>query len=202
MNKLMEMYKKKCDTPSDIYQLLPYLKTFSDRCSVVVELGVRNCVSIYALLASHADRIYGYDIERTPEVNECEALAKEYDKDFIFIEADVLKVEIPECDFLFIDTFHSKLQLEKELKLHAHKARKYIGFHDVHTFWENAEPSYLSASINQVDCQEGLRYAIEPFMWEHPEWKENIRLDFNNGLLILSKEEIEYCIDCENGSQK
>lgn len=196
MNSIYKKYQEKCNIPSDINELLPYLKVYADKCSTVVELGVRNCVSIYALLASKANRIYGYDIERQPEVNECELLVKECNKDFTFIEADVLKVKIPDCDFLFIDTFHSKLQLEQELKLHAHRARKYIGFHDVYTFWETAEPSYKSASINKVDCQEGLRYAIEPFLWNHPEWKESLKLNFNNGLLILEKEEIEYCADC------
>jgi len=187
MITLFDKYEERCVISSDINELLPYLKEYADKSEVVVELGVRTCVSTYAFLASNAKMVYGYDIERQPEVNECEVLAIESNKNWVFIEADVLKVEIPECDFLFIDTFHSKLQLEQELKLHAHKAKKYIGFHDVVTYWEIAEPSYLSASRNLVDGQEGLKYAIEPFLKEHPEWKIALKLDFNNGLLILEK---------------
>jgi hypothetical protein len=148
-------------------------------------------VSIYALLASDAKKVIGYDIERRdPEVSECIHLAKECGKDFEFIEADVLKVEIPECDMLFIDTFHSALQLEQELKLHAKKAKKYLAFHDIHSFWERSETfayAYQSAIDNKVNGDKGLRYAIEPFMQEHPEWQQVVRHEFNNGLLILEK---------------
>lgn len=186
---IQEKYEKHCKTSSDIYQLLPYLKKYADFCEdgVIVELGVRTCVSIYALLASKAKTIYGYDIERQPEVLECIILAKKENKDFQFIEADVLKVEIPECDMLFIDTFHSALQMEQELKLHASKVKRFLCFHDICSFWENAESSYQSANNNQVDGKQGLKYAIEPFMENHPEWKTALRLEFNNGLLVLER---------------
>ncbi len=185
---IKEKYKEKCDTPSDIYQLLPYLKEYANKCSTIIELGVRTCVSTYAFLASNAKIIYGYDIEKQPEVEECKALALNEGKDWRFIKADVLKIKLPKCDFLFIDTFHSKLQLEQELALHANKAQKYIGFHDVTTFWEDAEPYfYPHASINKVMGPEGLKYAIEPFLKKHSEWIIELKLEFNNGLLILKR---------------
>lgn len=188
MNRLEEKYQQHTSTPSDINEHLIKLREISDKCDIVVELGVRNCVSIYAMVISNAKKVYGIDITHTPYVDELKEIALEEGKDFEFILGDALKVEILECDFLFIDTFHSKLQLEKELELHADKAKKYIGFHDVHTFWETAEGSYQSASDNKVDGPEGLRYAIEPFMATHPEWKEIYRTNANNGLLILERQ--------------
>lgn len=189
MNKLEEKYYEQCNvTHSDIYYHLPKLREISDKCEVVVELGVRNCVSIYAMIASNAKKVIGVDIQYTPYIDELKEIVLESKKDFEFILGDVLKIEIPECDFMFIDTFHSRLQLEKELFLHAKKAKKYIGFHDVYTFWEKAECSYQSAAENKVDGSEGLRYAIEPFLESHPEWKIIYRTDINNGLLILEKQ--------------
>jgi hypothetical protein len=194
---IAEKYKQHCNTPSDINELLPYLKEYANKCTSVIELGVRHCVSTYAFLNSNAKIVYGYDIEKQPQVEECKALALKEGKDWRFIEADVLKIELPECDFLFIDTFHSKLQLEQELALHADKAKKYIGFHDVTTFWEEAEPYfYPHAQANGVMGNEGLKYAIEPFLKNHPEWEIALKVEHNNGLLILQKVEIEYCIDC------
>jgi len=185
---IQEKYTEKCNQPSDINQLLPYLKEYADKCETVVELGVRNCVSIYALIASKAKTVYGFDIETQPEVAECIMIAKKENKKFKYYEADVLKIQIPECDMIFIDTFHSALQLQQELKLHSHKARKYLAFHDVVTYWETAEPSYQSASNNHVDGPQGLRYAIEPFLESHPEWQKVLKCDFNNGLLILERQ--------------
>lgn len=191
MNKIDEKYIEKCNQPSDINQLLPTLKEYADKCDVVIELGVRTCVSIYALLASNTKKVIGYDIERRePEVSECVHLAKECRKDFEFIEADVLKIEIPECDMLFIDTFHSALQLEQELKLHAKKVKKYMLFHDYVTFFERSEAlayAYQSAVDNKVNGDKGLRYAIEPFLEFHSEWEIDKLLNFNNGLLILKR---------------
>lgn len=187
MNKLELKYQEAKNNSSDINLHLEKLKEISDNCDVVVELGVRNCVSIYAMVNSSAKKVYGIDIAKSPQVDELELIAKESGKDFEFILGDDLKIEIPECDFIFIDTYHSKLQLEKELALHAHKAKKYLGFHDTQTFWLYAESSYQSAADNQVDGPEGLKYAIEPFMVTHPEWKQIYRTDLNNGLLILER---------------
>ena len=186
---LLEKYQEKLNTPSDINELLPYLHEYANKCAggTIVELGVRTCVASYSFISSNAKVVYGYDIERQPEVYECQHLSKESGKDWRFVEADVLKVEIPECDFLFIDTFHSAEQLKRELNLHSGKAKRYIGFHDTTTFWETAETSYQSANNNQVDVNEGLKYAIEPFLQNNPQWKQILRLENNNGLTILER---------------
>jgi len=66
----------------------------------------------------------------------------------------------------------------KELALHHDKVRKYLIFHDVVSFWEKGQ-GYEKGG--------GLRYAIEPFMRDHPEWKQVYRAENNNGLLILER---------------
>ena len=178
-------YKQHCETASDINELLPYLKQYADKCNSICELGVRTVVSTYAFLNSTAKIVYGYDIETQPEVEECKQLCKKENKNWTFIEADVLQIELPIVDFIFIDTFHTAAQCIKELELHADKATKYIGFHDTTTYWEMGESSYPAVEHTGMNSTHGLRYAIEPFLKAHPEWIIDLKLEFNNGLLIL-----------------
>lgn len=184
---IQNKYKQCCETPSDINELLPYLKKYADKCESVCELGVRSVVSTYAFLASKAKMIYGYDIETQPQVAECIELCKKENRNWTFIEADILQIKLPKVDFIFIDTFHTAAQCSKELELHAKQAKKYIGFHDIATYWENAELSYKAVEHTNMNSTEGLKYAIEPFLKEHPEWIIDLKLEFNNGLLILKK---------------
>lgn len=183
---IYEKYQEKCNTPSDINELLPYLKEYAEKCEHITEFGVRNPTSTYAFLAARPKELISYDIGRYPEVDEVEALAKAENLDFTFILQDVLEADIEETDFLFIDTAHTATQCERELKRHAHKVKKYLGFHDYNTFFENGEPAYNGADIW---CGRGLRYAIEPFLAAHPEWQVDLRIEFNNGLLILKRHE-------------
>ncbi len=187
IKRLNDKYIEKCNHPSDINQLLPYIKEYADKCDSVVEMGVRMVVSTYALLSSSAKKVIGYDIETQPEVAECIDIAKNAGKDFTFIEADVLKTEIEPCDFLFIDTFHTYSQLTAELKLHGSKVKKYLGFHDTTSFEFIGEESYASIAHNAMNCGRGLWAAIEEFLVANPEWKIALRLTFNNGLTILEK---------------
>lgn len=188
MKSLQEKYDELCATRSDINEHLPTLKQFAEKCEHITEMGVRGVVSTYAFLMGGPKKLIGYDIgEYKGAVDECRQIARAAGLDWEFKLADVLKVEIEETDFLFIDTFHSMLQLQKELSLHAKKVRKYIGFHDTTTFWENSEPSYESASANKVNCKEGLKYAIEPFLAYNPEWRVVYRTEKNNGLMIIER---------------
>ncbi len=69
-------------------------------------------------------------------------------------------------------------QCSVELRLHADKARKYIVFHDTTTFWEKGQGH---------ESGHGLRYAIEPFLEQNPQWQIEYRAMNNNGLLILKR---------------
>lgn len=165
--EIQELYKKNCETPSDINELLPILKEYYDRCEHITEMGVRGCISLSAALASNAKKVVAYDIMNV-SVPECDKLQ--------FICASTLEIEIKPTDMLFIDTAHYKEQLEKELNLHANKVNKFLAFHDIKTFWENGD-----------NGGQGLKYAIEPFLENNTEWIVEYRTDANNGLLVLKR---------------
>lgn len=188
MKTLKEKYDELCNTPSDINEHLPVLREYASMCNHITEMGVRGVVSTYAFLMGTPAKTIGYDIgEYKENVRECLEIAESEGLSWSFILADVLKVEIEETDFLFIDTFHTATQLEQELKLHAGKVKKYIGFHDTHTFWLSGESSYESVSDKGTNCGRGLKYALEPFLLDHPEWSVCYQTDANNGLTIIKR---------------
>jgi hypothetical protein len=181
-------YLEKCAQESDINELLPYIfdivAAIPDcRC---VEFGVRIPTSTYAFLAAKPKRLVSYDIGRYPQVDEVEKLCLEEKKDFKFVLANVLEVEIEETDVLFSDCFHSKSFVEKELELHADKVRQYYIFHDTTSYWIHGEQPY-NDETSPYGAGLGLKYAIEPFLESHPEWTVFARYEFNNGLLILKR---------------
>ena len=147
-------------------------------------MGVRTPTSTYAFLAAKPDKLISYDISRSAGVDEVEQLAPEI---FEFVLKDVLEAEIEDTDFLFIDTYHTGSQLEKELSRHSGKVRKYIGFHDTYTFWEVGEEPYSGINESTV-TNKGLKYAIEPFLANRG-WVISFMTDKNNGLLIIEREE-------------
>lgn len=179
---ILKKYNELCAASSDINQLLPYLNTYAKQCSHITEMGIRTPTSTYAFLAAAPHTLIGYDIHRTPEVDEAEALAPGV---FEFILQDVLKADIAETDFLFIDTYHTAAQLENELAKHASKVRRYIGFHDTATFWETGEEPYPGMDT-EMACGRGLKHAIIPFLYKGG-WKIAIMTDISNGLLILER---------------
>jgi hypothetical protein len=183
-NKITEKYNTLCNTSSDIYKLLPYLHSYAKKCKHITEMGVRTPTSTYAFLAAKPDKLISYDISRSAGVDEVEQLAPEI---FEFVLKDVLEAEIEETDFLFIDTYHTAGQLEKELSQHSGKVRKYIGFHDTYTFWEAGEQPYSGINESTV-TNKGLKYAIEPFLAKGG-WVISFMTDKNNGLLIIEREE-------------
>jgi hypothetical protein len=90
--------------------------------------------------------------------------------------ADTRKVEIEPTDFLFVDSLHIYEQVQEELRLHADKARKFIGFHDT-----------TSYEINGEFGGKGIWPAIQEFIDTHPEWQLVERRTNNNGLTILKR---------------
>lgn len=189
-NELIKQYDKYCQQPidlnqrnSDIWQLLPILHEYSKYYNHITEVGTRHGVSTHAFLMSLPQKLVCYDIGRTPEIFDIEAHAKLNGIQFEFYQQDILKSEIQETDFLFIDSWHTAGQCSKELELHSKKVKKRIAFHDVFTFWECGEASYEGANSN-LDTR-GLKYAIEPFLQNNKQWKEIFRTNENNGLLII-----------------
>ena len=183
-------YLSACNTPSDINENLPILYEVAKDCSHVTEFGVRSGSSTRAFLNTDCS-LRSYDLEIDSTVNNLFNLGKEKGKDVEYIEANVLDIDIDETDFLFIDTWHHYDQLKKELQKHAHKVKKYLGFHDTNTYALTGE-SCSNTSTGKVltvsvENPGGLMPAIIEFMVENPEWKFKTYRTNNNGMIILEK---------------
>jgi len=169
-------YELVCRGPSDINEHLNTLRGYALMCEHVTELGTRFGNSTVAFMAARPKKFITYDVCYNEKLEYLQLIA---DDNLINYECRIENPqEIEKTDLLFIDTDHHVEQCSKELALHADKVRKYLIFHDVVSFWEKGQGHESGG---------GLRYAIEPFMAAHPEWKQVYRAENNNGLLILER---------------
>lgn len=133
MNLSEQKYTELLNTPSDVNMHFPTIRKYVKEGDIVVELGVRHCVSTWALLVNKPRHLISVDIIRPPEENllQVEEAAKEQGSSFNFILQDSTNIEIqPACDVLFVDTLHLYSHLTKELWRHAGRTKKFIIFHD------------------------------------------------------------------------
>lgn len=162
-------------------------------CEHVVEIGVYDCTSTWALLAGHPKRMTSYDIDRRVEVDDVEKAAAGSTTNFQFIKASSLDVTIDETDLLFIDSFHSYPQLKRELARHGSKATKYIILHDTTTFGEVDQITFAEHPTDDRATPPGnprgpgLWPAIEEFIVNNPGWRLKRRYTNCHGLTILEK---------------
>lgn len=175
-------YKRMCSPNEgesvDIKEHLPTLFKYSHACRHITEMGVRSVVSTWAFLYSLPKKLVSYDIEYHPNIEKALTAGKEAGIQFDYILKDVLKTEIEETDFLFLDTYHIENQVWGELIKHHRKVRKYIGFHDVVSFAWNGEGG----------GGRGIMYAINRFLEEYKdEWEIDQKWENNNGLLIIKR---------------
>lgn len=172
----MNNYTRHLSKPSDIQEHLGLLRGLAMKCGTVVELGFRTGVSTSAFLAGGA-KVFSYDISNTykPYVL---SLAKEYPKTFTFKVGDSRKVDIPECDMLFIDTDHTEATTLKELGRHRDKVSKWIVLHDTVSFGKKDRPPGRGA---------GVMSAIDTFLDANLDWCILLHLNHNNGLTILER---------------
>jgi hypothetical protein len=180
MTKVEEKFLELSKEKSDINEHLIVLRYYADQCGHVTELGVRRGVSTYAFLASMAKRVVSVDVNHPNDyggsLQEIRDAAIEAEKDFTFILADDLSIELEPTDLLFVDTLHTYGHLKKELELHAWKASKYLVFHDT-----------VQYETVGVDGGEGIMRAIQEFLTDHIEWKIKEVYTNNNGLIILDR---------------
>jgi cephalosporin hydroxylase len=169
-------YSLVCGCASDINEHLPTLRKYAEKCQHVTELGTRYGNSTVAFMVARPARFVTYDVAYNEKIDYLKLMAKETGVNFEFRLENPKEIEL--TDLLFIDTNHHVEQCSFELLLHAGKARKYIAFHDTTTFWEKGQGHERGG---------GLRYAIEPFLKSHPEWRIEYRSEANNGLLVLER---------------
>ena len=170
MKSIEDIYQFRCAQPSDINEHLPVIKEYASKCESIVELGVREMVSTWALLAGKPKEMLAVDIVYPKEfdVREVEEFCKEEGVDFKFTIGDSLEINIPQCDLLLIDTLHEAAQLEVELKRHANNVLKYIIFHDT------------------VSCESELMPVINEWL-KQGEWRIKEHYLNNNGLLVCER---------------
>ena len=156
---------------SDINQHIEIMHKYANECEHITEFGVRTGVSTWAWLASRAKTVRCFDIQNVSNNLKFHyESAKETKKDFTFTCVDTAadKLDIEETDLLFIDTNHTYEQCSKELKIHGHKVRKYLVFHD----------TTLCPDLNK---------AINEFLKDNLNWKVKEIFTNNNGLTVLEK---------------
>lgn len=180
-------FEEKCNISNDINEHLPTLKKYTQECDVVIEMGVRSIISTWAFLAGKPKKLTSIDIVNpidyiNHDKNGCDLdlvkkAANEENIDFNFILGDTLKIEIDECDLLFIDTLHNYSQLKKELELHSNKVKKYIILHDTESFKTKGETN------NEL----GIWKAVEEFLELNVNWSIKECFKNNNGLTILER---------------
>lgn len=171
LKKEFEMAK---DKNTDIHEHLEILKEYADQCESVTEFGVRDAMSTIAFLNSRA-KLVSYEIVKRPRIDYIKNICGLEGRTWKFILKSSLEVSILETDFLFIDSLHTYDHLKKELYLHSHKAKRFIGFHDTKTYRDIGE-----------DGSKGIWPAIEELLsegvWEIVEERRN-----NNGLVIIGR---------------
>lgn len=173
-------YLRECATPSDIWEHLPTLKAYGEKCQHITEFSVRTVVSTWAFMAAKPKVLRSYDIEYHRNIEQVRRCALSDGIDFAFCQQDVhdSRFSIEETDLLFVDTLHTYAALSTELALHARNVTKYLIFHDTTTFGE----------INEFEDQgPGLLPAIDEFLRSDPRWSRHKVFENNNGLTILMK---------------
>lgn len=153
---------------SEINEHLLTLRKLSSECESVVELGVREGWSTRAFLTQR-NKFRAYDLIRWTYINHLFDTMRNIGRDFEYIQADTLALDLKPCDMIFFNTKRTYEQLSKELELHGNKAQKYLVFHDVVTYG-----NLLTKAINE-------------FMENNAHWVEKERYYNNNGLLILER---------------
>lgn len=180
-------YSRVKNTFSDINEHIELLYTLGMECDKICEMGVRDGASTRAFLNTNAS-LRSYDIELNEEVKMLFQRAKAVGKDVTYEKANVLNIEIDECDLLFIDTWHSGSQLKRELSIHGDKAKKYLVFHDTHTYGcRDEKQNWRDFADKRPVAGEGLIKPIVDFVIENPHWKFKEFRTNNNGLTVLER---------------
>lgn len=204
----MEVFKAefnaKSTTPSDIFEHLPTLKQYASECESVLELGVRRCVSSWALALGLLEnglptkRMLMNDISNC-NTEKIESAAAQTPLIITTVWKNNLELILPhDVDLTFIDTWHVYAQLKRELARFAPRTKKYIIMHDttvdewagetkrnIHKY--DVEQQSRETGFPVEEILKGLWPAIEEFLAANKEWELHARWTNNNGLTILKR---------------
>ena len=202
---IIEMkYTNLCKARSDINEHLPTLYRYAKECTTILELGVRNVVSTWALLRGilHNHRVsiprllIVNDIEPC-KIGEAQKAVQHLPVTIRPIWMDDLKMPMDfQVDLIFIDTWHVYGQLKRELEKFAPQARKYIIMHDTTTFGikgeavrkGNVQQMMRKSGFTREEVEKGLSFAVTEFLESHvDDWEVAEEFTNNNGLTILRR---------------
>lgn len=196
------------DVPSNVFEHIPVLAEYAEKCTSTAELGVQDMVTTWAFLKglrfNHKKKKYHVcmDLVGPPRrFDFMNTLATKNRITLEFVKGDSGTTSLPsKVDLLYIDTLHHYAQLRRELEKHASSVKKYIIMHNTEIDAKHGEIVrmcyyYDAADIAQrfgfkvPDMCKGLKPAIDEFLAAHPEWKVDKVLPNNNGLTILARSE-------------
>lgn len=162
---------------SDISDHLATLSFLAQNARSIVEFGVRSGRSTCAFLhglTTHGGALYSYDINADC-ARAIDAVDIPDNVTWRFEPADTAALQtIPECDILFLDTLHTREQVEAELRHHG-RVLQFIVLHDTELFGEHGEMG-----------RSGINLAVDAFLRAHP-WRILHHFPFCNGLTILAR---------------
>jgi hypothetical protein len=191
---ILKKYIELSKTQSDINEHLETLKRYAEECEVVIEMGVRSIVSTWAFLAANPKKLISLDLYNPAHfggnLQEVYDAASQSNIDFKFVEQDSLTYDIDSCGLLFLDTWHSYVQLKKELIRHHSKVNKYIILHDTVSYANADEKSAQEMGLlNDVETNlpKGLWPAVEEFLYHNRNWVIWEKKPNNNGLTVLKR---------------
>jgi hypothetical protein len=202
MEVITREYSKRSKEPSDIFEHLPTLRTYASKCESVLEMGVRGCVSSWAMALGLLENGKAQKKLLLNDIDVCdtaalEQAARKTPLQIRTIWMNNLKVTLEEdVDLTFIDTWHVYGQLKRELALYAPRTRKYILMHDTTVDeWEgetirmamNAEEQSRVSGFPLAEIRKGLWPAVEEFLAANQDWELHQRFTNNNGLTVLKR---------------
>lgn len=181
---VQKQYEKAAATVSDINEHLPTLKRLAQGAEHVVEFGVRSGESTKAFLAAGVKRLSSYDLTPGSAPGVVSIDGQSWERHFGPEVGDSLKVDIEECDVVFIDTLHTADQVHAELSRHFSKIRP-NGVAILHD---------SSAPFGDMDQDGGkgggVNGGINRFLSEHADWHIAERFTNNHGLVVLRRKQV------------
>lgn len=198
-------YLELCDFKCDINEHLPTLFRYAKQCNSAIELGVRGCISSYALCAgllANENNIKKKILLN--DINDCSEDIKELYNNNNFELLDLkyewcndLDLNMTEnYDLTFIDTWHVYPQLIRELNKFSKITNKYLIMHDttVDEYYgesvrdsHNIQEESIKTGFPEEEIRQGLRKAVDEFLSKNNDWVLEERFTNNNGLTILKK---------------
>lgn len=188
-----QWYSHLTHKPSDINEHMPILRSYAERCDVIVELGVRYVVSTWAFVVAKPKKLVSVDIkhprhlddlimakEGASRLEQVESSCRDLGIDFEFIEHDSRTVRLSNHDLLFIDTLHNYDVLLEELRVQSPLTKKYIIMHDTVSYGNRDE---------STGTGRGLNPAISEFLSSTSDWRIKETYTNNNGLTVLERKE-------------